>query len=275
MESPRISGRRKKLFCQMLGRSYTPSIDLIRAGYVLKTPSATCAYMACASSLGASRSASLKTVEAAPRSVMAFVWCSDLLVIVFVRQYPECPFSSREKNGPPTLVNCLPFLGQGNRSPRDGRLSVHRPEIEARSVDQGARGRDVREGLGYRSVAKVLGVPAEAVRDWLGEVPSDREGRAPRHGWKAGKIRLRDQGRRGQRRGRRRDGQARSDGALRHRERDVAEAVVQAVPRGRRRRAPAQAEGQAEGARARRPRRRPASRSSNARSAGSRRRWRT
>ncbi len=80
-----------------------------------------------------------------------------------------------------------------------------------------------------------------------GEVPSDREGRAPRHGWKAGKIRLRDQGRRGQRRGRRRDGQARSDGALRHRERDVAEAVVQAVPRGRRRRAPAQAEGQAEG----------------------------
>lgn len=36
MESPRISGRRKKLFCQMLGRPYTPSIDLIRAGYVLE-----------------------------------------------------------------------------------------------------------------------------------------------------------------------------------------------------------------------------------------------
>ena len=60
----------------------------------------------------------------------------------------------------------------------------------------------------------LLGVPAEAVRDrsaWAKYRSRDREGRAPRHGRKTGKIRLRDQGRRGQRRGRRRDGQARGE----------------------------------------------------------------
>ena len=73
----------------------------------------------------------------------------------------------RKRDGKSKKVNCLPFLGQGNRSPRDGRLSM--------SVDLRLRyDRSLREraaemfgrGLSYRFVARGLGVPAEAVRDW-------------------------------------------------------------------------------------------------------------
>lgn len=62
---------------------------------------------------------------------------------------------------PPILImNCLPFLGQGNRSPRDGRLShVHRPEIEARSVDQGARGMGMSRAQLFFSIKAPLAFP--------------------------------------------------------------------------------------------------------------------
>ena len=51
------------------------------------------------------------------------------------------------KSGSHRNVNCLPFLGQGNRSPRDGRLfHVRRPEIGSRPLAARACSRDVREG---------------------------------------------------------------------------------------------------------------------------------
>ena len=71
------------------------------------------------------------------------------------------------KEDPGLRMNCLPFLGHGNRSPGDGRLSM--------SVDLRCRhGRSPMElaagtfdeGRGCESVAKSPGIPAKAVRKW-------------------------------------------------------------------------------------------------------------
>lgn len=64
------------------------------------------------------------------------------------------------------------------------------------------------------------------------DVPGRGEGRAARHGGPQD-MRLRDQGSRGSRGGRRRNGQALGDGALRDRERVAAQELVSALPRGR------------------------------------------
>ena len=152
-----------------------------------------------------------------------------------------------------------------------GAFHVHRPAMQARPIGQGAGRRDVRRGRGYKSVAGSLGIPAEAVRKWQQTHRATGRDGLLKMGEKRSRCDFETKVALPPGRGRRRDGQARGDGALRHRERDAAEAVVQAVPRG--------------GAEALRPRprgrprvgprRRPASRSSSARSGGSRRRWRT
>ena len=79
------------------------------------------------------------------------------------------------------------------------------------------------------------------------QVQGRGDGAAPQDGRETVEIRLRDKGRRGERRGRRRDGQARGDEALRDSEHEAARALVPALPRGRGRGAEAQAEGPAEG----------------------------
>lgn len=106
-------------------------------------------------------------------------------------------------------------------------------------------------GLGYRSVARALGVPAEAVRDWLGKYRATG-----------------------------RDGLLAMDGRRARYDFETKVAAASAVvdggmakPEAMERSGPSRRAGR--GGRARGPRRRPASRGSNARSAGSRRRWRT
>ena len=66
-------------------------------------------------------------------------------------------------------VNCLPFLGHGNRSPRDGRLSmsVGLRCRHDRSVRELAAGM-FDEGRGYESVARSLGIPAKAGKAAVG-----------------------------------------------------------------------------------------------------------
>ena len=135
---------------------------------------------------------------------------------------------------------CLPFLGQGNRSPRDGepfpcpsRLRFRHDrstrERAAEMFERGARLQIRRQGP-WRS--------RRAVETGWGST-EDREGRASSP-WVEDRQETtsRNQGRRGSAVV---DGgiscEARGDGALRHRERDAAEAVVPPVPRGRRRRA--------------------------------------
>ena len=102
-------------------------------------------------------------------------------------------------------------------------------------------------GLGYKSAARELGVPAEAVRNWQKTYRATGRdgllamgGRQARYDYEsrvAAGSAVVDGG----------DEQARGDGALRGRERDAAEAVVPDLPRGRGRGPQAQAEGQAEG----------------------------
>lgn len=65
-----------------------------------------------------------------------------------------------------------------------------------------------------------------------GELRGRRDGATPQDGRETGEVRLRDQGRRGERRGRRGHVEARGDGALRDRERVAAQELVPPVPRG-------------------------------------------
>lgn len=65
-----------------------------------------------------------------------------------------------------------------------------------------------------------------------GELRGRRDGATPQNGREADEVRLRDQGRRGERRGRRGHVEARGDGALRDRERVAAQELVPPVPRG-------------------------------------------
>ena len=96
-------------------------------------------------------------------------------------------------------------------------------ELAAGMFDEGRGGRFRRQEPGHHRQGRAK---------MAADVPGRREGRAAGHGQEAREIRLRDQGRRGQGRGRRRDGQARGDGALRNRELQPAGPVVPAVPRG-------------------------------------------
>lgn len=67
----------------------------------------------------------------------------------------------------PAILNRLPFLGHGNRSPRDGRLSV---SIDLRCKHDRSLGEHAAElfgrGLGYKVVAGDLGIPTRTVRKW-------------------------------------------------------------------------------------------------------------
>ena len=143
-----------------------------------------------------------------------------------------------------------PISWTRKKSPRDGRpFHVRRSAVEVRPLATGASRRDVREGVRPR-IRRQGAWRARRGREKPAEdVLRDREGRPSCHGEEAGQARLRDQGRGGERRGRRGHAQARGDGAPRDRERDAAEAVVQAVPRGQRGGTQAQAQGQAEGPR--------------------------
>ena len=115
-----------------------------------------------------------------------------------------------------------------------------------RSVREAACGLFDR-GAGYKSAARRLGVPPKAVRKWQQTLVSRWKGRSAGHGQDEEVVRPRDQGRRGARGGRRRDGEGGGDGALRRRQLEPARRLVPPLPRGRRGGAPAQAEGQAEG----------------------------
>ncbi len=71
------------------------------------------------------------------------------------------------QEGRPGGLNCLPFLGHGNRSPRDGRLSMsidlrrrHDRSLRERAAEMFAAGR------GHRSVARSLEVPVKTVKKW-------------------------------------------------------------------------------------------------------------
>jgi transposase-like protein len=82
--------------------------------------------------------------------------------------YSAAASAAREYGHEGNLVfGGLPFLGHGNRSPRDGGLSMSiglrcRHDRSVRELAAGMFG----EGRGYKSVAGSLGIPAEAVRKW-------------------------------------------------------------------------------------------------------------
>ena len=77
--------------------------------------------------------------------------------------------------------------------------------MQARPIGQGAGRRDVRRGPGVQVRRRKSGHPCRSRAKMAADVPRDREGRPAENGREALEIRLRDQGRRSQGRGRRRD----------------------------------------------------------------------
>ena len=77
--------------------------------------------------------------------------------------------------------------------------------MQARPIGQGAGRRDVRRGPGVQVRRQKSGHPCRSRAKMAADVPGRGKGRAAEHGQGALEMRLRDQGRRSQGRGRRRD----------------------------------------------------------------------
>ena len=133
-------------------------------------------------------------------------------------------------------LNCLPFLGHENKKSERWEAFSCRSTCDASTTGcSGAGRRAVRPALRLqigRSEAWDLGQGREKM---AADVPSRRKGWPAEHGEDAREIRLRDEGRGGGRRGRRRHAQARGDEALRDSEPLAARQLVPPLPRGRRR----------------------------------------
>lgn len=102
-------------------------------------------------------------------------------------------------------------------------------------------------GVGCKPAAEALSVPPRDRERMAVGIPGVRKRGAAVHGRETIQVHIRAEGRRGVGRGRRRDGEDRRHGRVRDQVEVPAGALVQALPRGRRRGAAARPEGQAEG----------------------------
>lgn len=123
----------------------------------------------------------------------------------------------------------------------------YRPQGEARPGVQEAGRRALRRRRRLQAGGRgPVRPPRDRERMAVG-IPGVRKRGAAVHGREAIQLHIRAEGRRGVGRGRRRDGEGRRHGRVRDQVEVPAGALVQALPRGRRRGAAAPPEGQAEG----------------------------
>lgn len=164
-------------------------------------------------------------------------------------------------------MNCLPFLGHREM----GGFYACRLESETRHRGQEGGDRALRARARLQVGGEGAVGPAQHRETMALRIPVVRKRGAAIHGRQADQVHIRAEGRRRLGRGRRRDGEDRRHGRVRDQVEVPAGALVQALPRGRRRGAAARPEGQAEGVGVEAPPGpAPASRSSRSAAAGSR-----